>query len=170
MTSLTAIGQYLTFSLGEEQYGIDVHSIREILPGGTITPIPRAPTYLLGVMNVRGTVVPVLDLRARFGRPVVGLTPQSAVVVLESDREEHDALSGILVDQVDRVVELSRDEIEPPPKLGRSAEDQFVNGMGRTNDGFILLLDIAPLLTDDEAPTADRESLEDGTPSAAPSS
>jgi purine-binding chemotaxis protein CheW len=132
--------QFLTFSLMDELYGIDVHSIREILETQRITRIPRSADYLLGVMNVRGTVVPVVDLRIKFGLPVVESTVDTAIIVLELGADGSDSLIGVKVDTVEQVLELEEADIDPPPKVGTTVDGQLLAGMGKHGDDFVLLL------------------------------
>jgi chemotaxis signal transduction protein len=132
--------QFLTFELADELYGIEVQSIREILEMQRITRIPRAAGYLLGVMNVRGRVVPVVDLRIKFGFPPAAASVERAIIVLELTDGAGDSLIGMLVDNVDEVLELDQGNIEPAPKIGTSVDSQLLSGLGKYNGNFILLL------------------------------
>jgi purine-binding chemotaxis protein CheW len=134
MAMNSSSGQYLTFELAEETYGIEVTTIREILEVQMITRVPRTAPYLLGVMNVRGRVVPVLDLRQKFGLEKVDLTADSAIIVLEVNEEKTDSLIGLLVDSVDDALEFGAEDIEPAPSMGATVDGQLLNGT-ETNRG-----------------------------------
>ena len=149
MTSLL-IGQYLTFELADEKYGIEVKSIREILEMQPITSVPRTSDYLLGVMNVRGRVVPVVDLRLKFGLEKAELTVNSAIIVLDLGKDANDSLIGLLVDRVDEVLSLGEDEVEAAPGIGTSVNGQFLKGMGKSDKGFTLLLDTVEIFSKDK--------------------
>jgi len=133
--------QYLTFDLAEETYGIEVRRIREILEVQPITKVPRSAEYLLGVMNVRGRVVPVVDLRRKFGLQASERSVESAIIVLEVGAEGGESLIGLLVDGVDEVLELGVEDVEPAPKVGTAVDGQLLSGMGKREQQFILLLD-----------------------------
>ncbi|MFW6289094.1 MAG: chemotaxis protein CheW [Spirochaetota bacterium] len=161
-------GQFLTFRLADETYGIAVRSIREILECQRITRIPRSADYLLGVMNVRGRVVPVVDLRVKFGAPAAEITVDTAIIVLELDDDGRDSLIGVLVDTVEEVIELDAECIEPPPRVGTSVDGRLLAGMGKRDDRFILLLRIDGLFTDEDVElartTSEQEADEPGEP------
>jgi purine-binding chemotaxis protein CheW len=149
--------QYLTFDLAEETYGIEVTTIREILEVQTITRVPRTADYLLGVMNVRGRVVPVVDLRQKFELEKVDQTVDSAIIVLEVQQGSSDTLIGLLVDSVDEVLEFAPGEIEPAPTVGTSVNGQLLTGMGKRDDQFILLLDTDVIFDSEELEMARKQ-------------
>jgi purine-binding chemotaxis protein CheW len=143
--------QYLTFRLGRECFGIDVQKVREILDFTEVTQIPQAPDYMLGVINLRGKVVPVIDLRTRFGFAAEATTQDSCIVVLEVAVEDEAVVVGILGDKVDEVADLDNAQIEPPPKLGNRLRTEFIRGMGKkADDSFIILLDIDRVFSAEE--------------------
>ena len=133
--------QYLTFELADETYGIEVTTIREILEVQSITRVPRTAEYLLGVMNVRGRVVPVVDLRQKFELTKREQTVDSAIIVLEVEQGSGTTLIGLLVDCVDEVLAFGTDEIEPAPTVGTKVNGQLLTGMAKRGERFILLLD-----------------------------
>src|SRR5262249_15268003 len=133
--------QYLTFSVAGEEYGLPVLKVREILEYGTLTRVPRTPDYVRGVINLRGRVVPVVDLAVRFGLAASAVTSRTCVVIVELVLDGEPVVMGILADAVSQVVELGVDEIEPPPSFGTHVEVAYLNGMGRSGRGFVLLLD-----------------------------
>ena len=153
--------QYLTFEIADETYGIEVKSIREILELQRITHVPRTADYLLGVMNVRGRVVPVVDLRLKFGLPLVDRTVESAIIVLEVDGLGSETLIGLLVDSVDEVVEMGSADVEPAPRVGTTVDGQLLSGMGKRDDRFVLLVDTAALFDGDDLEFAARAASEE---------
>jgi len=135
--------QVLTFRLGRECFGIDVLKVKEILDFTGATKIPQVPEDMLGVINLRGRVVPVFDLRTRFGFAEMATTQDSCIVVIEVAVDDEQVVVGILGDKVEEVADLDLDQIEPPPRLGNRLHTEFIAGMGKTaDDGFIILLDI----------------------------
>jgi purine-binding chemotaxis protein CheW len=139
--------QYLTFKLNEETFGVDVIQIREILEYLIITKIPQAPDFMCGVINLRGSVVPVIDMKKKFGMGEIEKTINTCIVVVEVNVEDENICLGALVDSVQEVFELEPEEIEKAPKLGTMLKTEFIRGMGKRNDKFIILLDINKVLT-----------------------
>ena len=142
--------QYLTFSVAGEEYGLPILKVREILEYGTLTRVPRTPAYVRGVFNLRGRVVPVVDLAVRFGLPASGVTSRTCVVIVEVALEGEAVVMGVMADAVSQVIELGADEIEPPPAFGTSVDVAYLEGMGRSGRGFVLLLDVDRLLSAEE--------------------
>ncbi len=142
--------QYLTFRLADETYGIEVHKVREILDFPVLTKVPRAPEFMLGVINLRGHVVPVVDLRKRFQLAAGEQTKESCIIVLEIDLAGELLTIGIVGDSVEEVIDLVQSQIEPPPKLGAQLNTEFILGMGTQGEEFILLLDIDKIFTTEE--------------------
>jgi len=143
--------QVLTFLLGRECFGIDVLKVREILDCTDVTRVPQTPDDMLGVINLRGQVVPVFDLRKRFGFAGTETTQDSCIVVLEVAVDDEHVVVGILGDKVEEVADLDIDQIEPPPRLGNRLKTEFISGMGKQeNDSFIILLDIDRIFSSDE--------------------
>ncbi len=163
--SLTS-NQYLTFMMGEEQYAIPVIAIREVLVVPRVTRIPRMPAFMKGVVNLRGSVVPVLDLKLKFGIGETMVTDETSIIVLEflADRLEGSETMihlGIFADTVKKVVTIDDAEIGPPPKIGSAIETAFIVGMGRVDDQFVIILNTHEILSERDlgavAATAEEE-------------
>ena len=150
VTGISEIRQYLTFRLGEEVFGLDVGKVREILDMTTITKIPRTPEFLRGVINLRGNVVPVVDMRLKFGLPTVENTVDTCIVVTEVTLENETTVLGALVDSVQEVFELEPGQIEPAPRIGTRLKTEFIQGMGKRDGKFIMLLDVDKVFSCDE--------------------
>lgn len=150
VTGISEIRQYLTFRLGEEIFGLDVGKVREILDMTTITKIPRTPEFLKGVINLRGNVVPVVDMRLKFGLPAVEKTVDTCIVVTEVTLEGETTVLGALVDSVQEVFELEPKQIEPAPRIGTRLRTEFILGMGKRDGRFIMLLDVDKVFSCDE--------------------
>jgi purine-binding chemotaxis protein CheW len=149
-------GQYLTFSLQDESYGVDILRVREIIEYTRPTTIPMMPGFVHGVINLRGHVVPVIDLAQRFGRAATELRARTCIVILEvADSDGAPQALGVLVDAVNAVLDLEPAQIEPAPSFGTGLQREFIQGMARLESGFIILLDVARVLgTDDLAALA----------------
>lgn len=131
-------GQYLTFQLISEQYGVAIETVREINRVGEITPVPKTPDFVKGVMNLRGKIIPVVDLRVKFGMPSQGYTRDTCIIVIDSNIGQ----VGMIVDSVKEVVDLNNEQIEPPPMLGNEKTLAFVRGMGKIENRVIILVDV----------------------------
>ncbi len=147
--------QYLTFNLAGEVYGLDVIHIKEVLGVPRITRVPRMPEYLSRVINLRGSVVPVLDMRQKFGLGPTEITDTTSVIVTElaslfQDDESETMTIGLFSDGVEEVVDIDPANIEPPPKLGFAIDTSFINGMGKIGESFVILLDLRKLLSERE--------------------
>lgn len=142
--------QYLSFALGGEAFAVNVLQVKEILDVVNITRVPQMPDYMLGVINLRGSVVPVVDLRCKFGMEKRALGQESCIVVLEVDFDGEQLVIGALTDAVREVLDLSSEEIEPPPRLGMKLRSEFIRGMGKKGESFIIILDIDKLFSGDE--------------------
>ena len=142
--------QYLTFQLAGEVYGIGILSIKEILEFGELTPVPMMPDTIRGVINLRGSVVPVIDLAMRIGKVKVELTKKTCIVILEVQHEEDIVDIGIVVDAVNEVLEIPPAEIEPAPNFGAKIRTDFIAGMGKLQNKFVVLLNIAQVLSVEE--------------------
>src|SRR5262249_37546664 len=138
--TITEIRQYLTFKLGEEIYALDVATVREVLDFTTITKIPRTPDFMRGVINLRGNVVPVVDLRTGFGLSKTERTVNTCIVVVEVVLEGEAATIGALADSVEEVIDLEPDQIEPAPRIGIGLNTDFIRGMGKRDSRFIMIL------------------------------
>lgn len=146
-------GQYLTFVLSGELYALGILNIKEIIDYGHLTEVPMMPSFVRGVINLRGAVVPVVDLAARFGKGSTRIAKRTGIVIVEIDGEgEDDARKniGIIVDTVNEVVDISLQDIEPPPSFGTGIRPDFINGMAKKNSSFIILLNPNRVLSIDE--------------------
>jgi purine-binding chemotaxis protein CheW len=137
---------YLAFTLGGETYGMDIRSIKEVIQYGGLTEVPLMPAFLRGVINLRGAVVPVIDLSVRFGRAPTEINRRTCVVILELAR----MLLGVMVDNVSEVLEIAQDDIEPAPAFGSDLRTDFLRGVGKVNGRFVILLDVDHVLSMDE--------------------
>ena len=135
-------GKYLTFLLAGEEYGLEILKVREIIGLMDITRVPQTPDFVEGVINLRGKVIPVVDLRTKFGLERAEYNEETCVIVVDVDM-----LMGIIVDTVQEVHNIPEADIEPPPRLGASVDTSFVLGMGKVKDGVKILLDIDKVLT-----------------------
>lgn len=150
VASIVDTRQYLTFQLGTEVFAMDVSNVREILEFTTVTKVPGTPDYMRGAINLRGSVVPVVDMRLKFGLPVSEKTVHTCIIVVEVAFEGDTSVIGALVDSVQEVFELEPEQIEPPPKIGTQLRTGFVKGMGKRDDGFIIVLDVDKVFSSDE--------------------
>lgn len=142
--------QYLTFKLGEEVFALEVANAREILEFVSITKVPRTPEFMRGVINLRGSVVPVMDMRVKFGMSQTEKTVNTCIIVVEVSVEGEAMVLGALVDSVQEVFELEADQIEPPPRLGLRIRTEFIKGMGKRDNQFIMILDIDKVFSMEE--------------------
>ncbi len=149
-TGITETKQYLTFRLGDEVFALDVAQVREVLDLSTITKVPGSPDFMRGVINVRGSVVPVIDLRLKFGLPQTDNTVDTRIVVMEISLEGEITVLGSLADSVDEVMELEPSYIEKPPRIGARWRIEFIKGIGKKDDNFIIILDIDRVFSSDE--------------------
>ena len=149
-TSINDTRQYLTFELGHEIFALEVSYVREILELTTVTKVPKTPDYMTGVINLRGSVVPVLDLRLKFGMVAIEKTVNTCIVVVEVSLGEEKTIIGALVDSVQEVFELEADQIEPAPRIGTQLRTDFIKGMGKKDDQFIIILNIDGVFSADE--------------------
>lgn len=143
-------GKYLTFTLADEEYGIGILKIKEIIGMMPITTVPQTPHYVKGVVNLRGKVIPVIDLRLRFGMEAMEYTERTCIIVVEMAGETTDVIIGIVVDTVSEVLTIRSDEIEDPPRFGTRLDTDYIHGMAKTDDGVKILLDIDRVLRSEE--------------------
>lgn len=139
-------GKFLTFVLNDEVYGIEILKVREIIGLMDITSVPQTPDYMKGVINLRGKVIPVIDLRLKFSMPEGEHTQETCTIVVEVDNTS----IGIIVDHVSEVMEIKGDEIEDAPQFGQGINTSFIMGLGKTNETIVILLDIAKVLSAEE--------------------
>lgn len=144
-------GKYLTFALGHEEYGLEILKVREIIGYVGITAVPRMPPHIKGVINLRGQVISVIDLRARFGMLPAEQTDQTCIIVVEIKNEGRKLSTGIIVDSVTEVLSIANENIEPSPEFGSSVEIDFILGIGKIGSDVKILLDIDAVLGTIEA-------------------
>jgi purine-binding chemotaxis protein CheW len=141
---------YLTFKLGEEEFGAHVSQVLNILEMTQITQVPHTPDYMKGVINLRGTVLPVIDTRIKFGLPETEYTNNTCIVVMDLELNGDTVHIGAIVDEVLSVIEIEKDQIEPPPSLGNQYRSDFIFGMARVDEQFVMLLDMEKVLNSEE--------------------
>ncbi len=150
VSEISSTLQYLTFMLGEEMFALDIAKVREVLEFTSVTKVPKTPEFMRGVINLRGAVVPVVDMRLKFGMPMSETTINTCVVIVETELDGEVTALGALVDSVQEVFELEPENIEPPPKIGTRLKTEFIKGMGKKDDEFIIILDIDKVFSSDE--------------------
>jgi purine-binding chemotaxis protein CheW len=151
--------QYLTFMLSGETYAVSILRIKEIIQYGQLTEVPRMPSFIRGVINLRGAVVPVIDLSARFGKQPTAIGRRNCIIIIEVAIGEETQNIGVMVDAVNAVLEISSTDIEPPPTFGTNIRTDFIAGMGKINGKFVIILKIEHVLSmDDMAALAGVES------------
>lgn len=138
--------QWVTFRLDNETYGINVMQVQEVLRHTDIAPVPGAPGYVLGIINLRGNVVTVIDTRQRFGLTPAPITDNTRIVIIEADKQ----VIGILVDSVAEVVYLRQSEIETAPNVGTDESAKFIQGVCNKNNELLILIDLEKMMTEDE--------------------
>ena len=143
--------RFLTMTLGQEIFAIDIFSVREILDYTDITRIPQTPEFMRGVVNVRGSAVPVVDLKVKFGLGQVERTLNTRIVIVEIRRDDTVSVMGALADSVKEVLELETDRIDPPPRMGAAVNADFIRGIGKHDNRFILILDVDKVFSTDES-------------------
>lgn len=144
------VGQYLTFVLHHEIFAIGILAIKEIIEFGQVTSVPMMPDFIRGVINLRGSVVPVIDLASRFGQGESSPGRRTCIVIIEICHDDACQDIGIMVDAVNEVLEIDAAQIEPPPSFGTQIKTAFISGMGRMNNRFIIILNLAQVLSIEE--------------------
>ena len=147
---ITDLSQYLTFKLDQEIYALDITQVREVLDFTEVTKVPRMPDFMRGVINLRGGVMPVVDLRLKFGMSRTEKTVDTCIIIMEISIEGEATLLGALADSVQEVITLEPDQIEPPPKIGTRLKTEFIKGMGKKNNEFVIILDVDKVFSVDE--------------------
>jgi purine-binding chemotaxis protein CheW len=142
--------QYLTFKLDDEVFALDITKVREVLDFTTVTRVPRTPEFMRGVINLRGSVVPVVDLRLKFGLSKTEKTVNTCIIIVEVKVDEETTVLGALADSVQEVMDLEPGHIEPAPKIGTRLNTEFIKGMGKRDDRFVILLDIDKVFSTSE--------------------
>jgi purine-binding chemotaxis protein CheW len=142
--------QYLTFTLDDEVFAFDIGTVREVLDFTTVTKVPRTPDFMRGVINLRGNVVPVVDMRLKFGMATAEKTVHTCIIIVEIGIEGETLVIGAMADSVREVLDLEPGEIEPAPRIGVKLNTAFIRGMGKQGDQFIIILDIDKVFSDEE--------------------
>ncbi len=154
--------QYLTFKLDDEVFALDITKVREVLDFTTITKVPRTPEFMRGVINLRGSVVPVVDLRLKFGMTKTEKTVNTCIIIVEVTVDNETTILGALADSVQEVMDLEGGQIEPAPKIGTRLNTEFIKGMGKQNANFIIILDIDKVFSTSELALV--QTVQDSTP------
>lgn len=149
-TGILETTQYLTFKLDNEIFALDIGKVREVLDFTSITKVPRTPEFMRGVINLRGSVVPVVDMRLKFGMSITENNVNTCIIIVEVSIDNETAILGALVDSVQEVIDLEQDQIEPAPRIGTKLRTDFIRGMGKRNNGFIMILDIDKVFSSEE--------------------
>jgi purine-binding chemotaxis protein CheW len=142
--------QYLTFTLAEETFAIEIVKVREVIDYVHLTRVPRRPVFLRGVINLRGSVVPVIDLRLILSMPAVEKTVDTCIIIAEVNMDGEPLHLGMLADSVQEVIDIDPSQIDPPPRLGSMLNTEFIRGMGKRGEGFFIILNIDQVLSSDE--------------------
>ena len=164
--------RYLTFALGGEVYALGILDVTEIMQFRTLTVVPMMPSFIRGVINLRGRVVPVVDMAARFGRGTTSVARRTSIIIVEvpglagEDSAGTGVHMGMMVDAVNKVVHLAAEDIEPPPAFGAGIRSDFISGMARYNDEFIIVLDVSRVLSLDEMVQLGQAALSQASPDA----
>ncbi len=148
--AITQTTQYLTFRLEDEVFALDISKVREVLDFTTVTKVPRTPDFMRGVINLRGSVVPVVDMRLKFGMSITQKTVNTCVIIAEISLDNEKIVLGALADSVQEVLDLEPSQIEPPPRIGVRLKTEFIMGMGKQGDQFIIILDVDKVFSTDE--------------------
>jgi len=148
--AVTEQDQHLTFELSDEELAVPVMNIREIIRYGKLTKMPMVPDFIEGVINLRGSVVPVINLASKFALENKNADKRTCIIIMEVDIEDDSVVMGIVVDKVLQVLEIPDDEIEPTPTLGAKIQTNFIKGMAKKEDGFTIILDISQVLSAEE--------------------
>ncbi|MBU1081919.1 MAG: chemotaxis protein CheW [Spirochaetes bacterium] len=146
----STINQYLTFTLNEENYAVSVGKVREVLEHTRITKLPRTADFMKGIINLRGSGVPVIDLRLKFGMEETSVGKDTAIIVLDVEGGDGAVVVGALADAVHEVIEMPADKVEPAPRFGTRLAAEFIQGVGKRDDGFVVILDIDRIFNSDE--------------------
>jgi len=150
VSSITETSQYLTFELEDEVFALDIAKVREVLDFTLIAKVPQTPDFMLGVINLRGTVVPVVDMRLKFAMTPTETTVNTCIIIVEIEIDGENNVLGALVDSVQEVMDLDPDQIEPAPRIGTRLNTKFIKGMGKRDNHFIIILDIDKIFSSDE--------------------
>lgn len=146
----SSVQQYLTFILGKEVFAINILNIKEIIEYGNLTEVPKMPGFIRGVINLRGAVVPVIDMAARFDKPSAQITRKTCIVIIEVEHEDTKQVVGVMVDAVNEVLDIEQSEIEPAPSFGANIRADFIDGMGKIDGKFVMILNVNKVLSVNE--------------------
>ncbi len=141
---------YLTFKLGDEIFAANVSNILNILEMTKVTKVPKAPSYMKGVINLRGSVLPLIDTRIKFGMPETEFTTNTCILVLELILDNDSVRVGALVDAVQEVLEIDEKDLQPPPSIGSKYKSEFIDGMAKVNDEFVMILNVEQIFSTDD--------------------
>ncbi|WP_424220763.1 chemotaxis protein CheW [Azovibrio sp.] len=158
--------QYLTFLLGGEMFAVGILNVKEIIEYGIVTRIPMTPPFIRGVINLRGSVVPIVDLASRFGKPPSKVSRRTCIVIIEVNEGEERHDLGIIVDAVSEALEIPSSEIEPPPTFGANIRSDFITGMGKVNGRFVIILNVDQVLSVEEISLLSQMAASGTTPEA----
>ncbi len=147
IASVAKPGKYLSFVLGGEEYGLEILKVQEINGISEVTYVPRTPDYVRGVINLRGRVIPVIDLRAKFGMDTVEDTEKTCIIVVQLDHDGDVVTMGVIVDDVSEVLNITEEQLSPPPSFGTGVDADFIIGMGKLDKSVVILLDIDRVLS-----------------------
>ena len=150
VSSITETSQYLTCKLEGEVFALDIAKVREVLDFTLIAKVPQTPEFMLGVINLRGTVVPVVDMRLKFAMTRTETTVHTCIIIVEIEIDGENTVLGALVDSVQEVMDLDPEQIEPAPRIGTRLNTKFIKGMGKRDNQFIIILDIDKVFSSDE--------------------
>ncbi len=153
---LIETNQYLSFKLDEEIFALGIAKVREVLDYISITKVPKTPDFMRGVINVRGGVVPVVDMRVKFGMPKTEQTVNTCIIIVEIEMEGETTVLGVLADSVEEVMDIDPSQIEPAPKIGTRLRTDFIRGMGKRGEEFVIILDIDKVFSSEELAVVQR--------------
>ncbi|SNB44789.1 chemotaxis protein CheW [Geobacter sp. DSM 9736] len=146
--------QYLTFLLDGEIFALDISQVREVLDFSAVTKVPQTPDFMRGVINLRGNVVPVVDMRLKFGMETAERTVNTCIIIVEVAVDGETTILGAMADSVQEVLELESAQIEPPPRIGTRLNTEFLRGMGKKEDRFVMILDIDKVFSSEDLASA----------------
>ncbi|HIJ76216.1 MAG TPA: chemotaxis protein CheW [Deltaproteobacteria bacterium] len=149
-SSIAETTQYLTFKLAGEVFALDISKVREVMDFTKVTKVPQTPDFMLGVINLRGSVVPVVDMRLKFGMTMTEKSVNTCIIIVEIELDGETTVLGALADSVQEVMDLDPDQIEPAPRIGTRLNTKFIKGMGKRDKQFIIILDIDKVFSLDE--------------------
>ncbi len=147
---ITEMAQYLTFTLDSEVFAVNISKVREVLDFTAITKVPGTPEFMRGVINLRGSVVPIVDLKIKFGMSKTEKTVHTSIVIMDATLDSETTILGALVDSVQEVIDMGPGQIEPAPRIGTRLKTEFIKGMGKRDGQFIIILDIDKVFSSDE--------------------